>query len=112
MLTTRVVGRVHVRSRPVGGGWIEFYPTDGTVGNLRSARIRPDGSFEADRVAIGTNAIKLVNPPPGVLELLPQGAVFKIHPRIRRDITTTPVTTLDIDLQDEWLRLRRSSQPG
>ena len=32
----------------------------GTVGNLRSGWIQPDGSFQADRVAIGENAIRLV----------------------------------------------------
>ena len=36
---------------------------DGTVGNLRSARIQPDGSFEADAVAVGENALRLVNAP-------------------------------------------------
>ena len=50
-------------SRPVSGGWIEFFPVEGTVGNLRSARVRADGSFEADGVAVGENLIRLVNAP-------------------------------------------------
>src|SRR5438132_13339166 len=61
----RVQGVVRERGRPVSGGWIEFVPVDGTVGNLRSARLHQDGSFEADRVAVGTNLIRLVNAPSG-----------------------------------------------
>lgn len=61
MPVARVRGIVRTGDRPLSGGWIEFIPTDGTVGNLRSARVRPDGTFDADRVAIGTNAIRLVD---------------------------------------------------
>src|SRR5947209_4945853 len=58
MPVARVHGVVTEGHRPVAGGWIEFMPVDGTVGNLRSARLEPDGSFAADRVAVGVNAIR------------------------------------------------------
>ena len=63
MPVTRVRGVVKEGDRLVTGGWIEFIPADGTVGNLRSARVRADGTFDADGVAVGTNAIRLVNAP-------------------------------------------------
>ena len=58
--TTRVRGssaRGAGRSAAAGSS---SCPVEGTVGNLRSAPIRPDGPFEADRVAVGRNAIGLV----------------------------------------------------
>src|SRR5207253_905083 len=61
MRVSRVRGVVREGSRPVSGGWIEFFPVDGTIGNLRSARLRADGSFDADGVAVGVNLIRLVN---------------------------------------------------
>jgi hypothetical protein len=92
--TTRVTGVVREGERPVGGGWVEFLPVDGTVGNLRSAPIRRDGSFEADRVAVGTYQVGLVAAPVG--SLLAQ----RFHP-IRRAIPAGTSTTLTIDLIEE-----------
>jgi hypothetical protein len=63
MPVTRVRGVVKEGDRLVTGGWIEFIPADGTMGNLRSARIRADGTFDTDGVAVGTNAIRLVDAP-------------------------------------------------
>ena len=60
--TTRVAGRVDFRGRPVGSGWLEFVPIEGTVGNLRSASLRQDGTFHVDRVPIGKVAIVLTLP--------------------------------------------------
>jgi hypothetical protein len=71
MPVARVSGLVRAGDQPLLGGWIEFIPTDGTVGNLRSARIRPDGTFDANRVAIGTNAIRLVDAPIDSIAYLP-----------------------------------------
>src|SRR5215212_6208285 len=62
MPTARVAGRVRIGDRPVRGGWVEFMPVEGTVGRLRSAPLGPDGRFADDRVAVGTNAIRLVAP--------------------------------------------------
>jgi hypothetical protein len=108
MPTTRVVGRVHIRSTPVGGGWIEFFPVEGTIGKLRTARIRPDGTFVADRVSLGRNAIQIAHarmPPPF-------WPVFERAAIIRRDIVNVPETSIDIDLQDEYLALLRSQPHG
>jgi hypothetical protein len=63
MPVTRVRGVVKEGDLPVAGGWIEFIPADGTVGNLRSARIRADGTFDTDGVAVGKNAIRVVDAP-------------------------------------------------
>jgi len=100
--TTRVAGIVVEGGRPVGGGWIEFLPTEGTLGNIRSARIGKDGSFEADRVAIGENVIRLVNAPiktPGGAMLFSQFAS-----PVRRRIPPQPDGPLTIDLRDEAVR--------
>jgi hypothetical protein len=56
-------GRVHVGDAPVTGGWVEFLPTDGARGSLRSAPIGPDGTFRATRVARGRNVIRIVGAP-------------------------------------------------
>ena len=100
--TTRVAGIVVEGGRPVAGGWIEFIPTDGTVGNIRSARIGRDGSFQADRVAIGENVIRLVNAPinmPGGEKLFGQ-----FSSPIRRKIPLEPDGPLAIDLLEEAVR--------
>lgn len=105
--TARVTGRVRIGSTPVGGGWVELIPAEGTTGDLRSAPLRPDGSFEADRVAAGTVTIRLVNPPvplPG----------FPSEPRVGFDQFTSPIRrevrdgdSLDIDLRAEQIRFLR-----
>jgi hypothetical protein len=61
MPVARVKGVVKEGRQAVGGGWIEFIPVDGTIGKLRSARLNADGSFEATRVAVGVNAVRIVN---------------------------------------------------
>jgi len=106
MPVSRVKGRVSEGGRPVQGGWIEFFPVDGTVGILRSARLHPDGSFEADRVAVGLNLIRLVNTSievPGVARLF--GAYTS---PIRRTIPEQPGSPLAIDLLDEAIRWEES----
>jgi hypothetical protein len=106
LAVTRVQGRVSEGPRPVTGGWIEFYPVDGTVGDLRSARLRPDGSFEADRVAVGLNLVRLVNvhlEAPGAERLF--GAYSS---PIRRVIPAEQGRDLSIDVVDELLRFQNS----
>jgi len=109
--TTRVTGVVVEGGRPVGGGWIEFIPTEGTVGNIRSARIGKDGSFQTDRVAIGENVIRLVNAPitvPGGARLFGQFAS-----PVRRRIPQVPAGPLTIDLLDEAVRYQATrARPG
>jgi hypothetical protein len=107
MEVVRVKGFVKEGIRPVSDGWIEFFPVDGTVGNLCSARIHADGSFEADHVPVGVNLIRLVNTP-----LSSKGAkqVFGAYTSpIRRTIPPQTKEPLLIDLVDEAL-LWRSAQ--
>jgi hypothetical protein len=100
--TVKVSGRIVEGREPVKGGWLEFIPVDGTVGNQRSARIQSDGSFEADRVAVGENALRLVNVPiqlPGGAQLF--GAFTT---PIRRVISEHQAAPIMIDLVEEAVR--------
>ncbi len=102
MRVTHIRGVVREGTHPLSGGWVEFFPVDGTVGNLRSARLQPDGSFEADGVAVGENLIRLVNAPirsPGAAQLF--GAYSS---PIRRVISDSSPTPLDVDLVQEAIR--------
>ena len=109
MPTTAIVGRIHFGDQEVTRGWLEIVPVDGTRGRLRSAPIRADGSFRAERVPVGRVAIRLAGPP------LPvgQGHPFEDFRRqylIRRAIAPAPSPPIDIDLwaeRREWERLRR-----
>ena len=97
MPVTRVKGSVTEGGRPLSDGWIEFFPVDGTVGNLRSARIHADGSFDADGVAVGLNLLRLVNA--GVVKKLDIFTTFQSP--IRRRIPAQPGEPLRIELIDE-----------
>lgn len=102
--TTRVSGTITMGGRPIGKGWVEFIPTEGTVGKLRSAPIRPDGSFEADRVAVGWNQIGLVNAP------IDRGLALEFHPLsspIRRKIPADR-SEIEIDLLDEAIKSQKA----
>ncbi len=104
MPVTRVQGVVTEGRRPISGGWIEFLPVDGTVGNLRSARLGSDGSFNADGVAVGENAIRLVN---ARVETPAYRQLFgSFASPIRRDIAAHPSQPLRIDLDEEAIRAR------
>jgi hypothetical protein len=106
--TTRVSGVVVEGGRPVAGGWIEFIPVEETVGNIRSARIQPDGSFQVDQVAIGENAIRLVNAP---IQLHRGSQLFgQFSTPIRRVIPPQPDGPLEIDLLEEAMRYQ-SARP-
>jgi hypothetical protein len=101
--TTRVAGVVREGSRPVRGGWVEFLPVEGTVGNVRSAPIRGDGTFAAEGVAVGRNAIGIAGAP------LNPALSHDFHPfrtPIRRDIPAGLETRLSIDLYEEAFRAR------
>ncbi len=104
--STRVTGVVREGTHSVSGGWIEFYPVNGTVGNLRSARLHADGSFEADGVAVGENLIRLENASidsPGAAQL------FRSYASpIRRVVTEQPAAHLHIDLVQEAIRYQRT----
>jgi hypothetical protein len=104
MPVTRVQGVVTEGRRPISGGWIEFLPVDGTVGNLRSARLKSDGSFDADGVPVGESVIRLVNAPietPGYQQLFSPS-----YTPLRRVISPHPSAPLKIDLVEEEIRYR------
>jgi hypothetical protein len=101
MPTTRVTGSVREGAQPIRGGWIEFLPVDGTVGNLRSAPIGPDGRFVADGVAVGKNQIGLVAAP---IRTLPARRFLTTSSPVRRAIPGGPTTDLTIDLIEEAIR--------
>ncbi len=117
--TVKVSGRIVEGRDPVKGGWIEFIPVGGTIGNQRSARIKADGSFQADKVAIGENALRLVNTPirlPGGAQLF--GAFTT---PVRRVISEHQAAPQVIDLIEEAIRYqamqprpteRNAVQPG
>jgi hypothetical protein len=106
MQVTRVRGVVKQGQRPVSGGWIEFTPVDGTVGKLRSARLQPDGRFDAEGVAVGKNAIRLVSArmeSPLFVQLF-----SPFTSPIRRVITEGPSAGLEINLVEEAVRYEQT----
>lgn len=107
-VTTRVSGRIKEGDRPLSGGWIEFLPVNGTVGNQRSARIQPDGTFRAEKVAVGENALRLVNAP----IRLPRGnLIFGTYTTpLRRRIPEGASPPLAIDLFEEAFRYQSALQ--
>jgi hypothetical protein len=104
MLVTRVKGSVTEGGRPLSRGWVEFFPVDGTVGNLRSAQIRTDGTFEANGVAVGQNLIRLVHA--GIRK---DFDIFsKFQSPIRRLVPAQRGEPLRIELVDEAIRFQSS----
>ncbi len=99
--TAEISGVVLMSGEPLGKGWVEFHPIDGARGDIRSARINPDGSFRADRVAIGPNVIKLIDAP-----IKPPSAalLFSRASPIRRTIPAKPEEPIRIDVFQELLR--------
>ncbi len=107
--TARVRGVVRAGARPVAGGWIVFEPVEGTMGNLRVAPIRPDGTFDADRVAIGRVAVGLDRIAAGPVDVRP----FQTgRSTIRRAIPDRREVELAIDLLDEAGRARPRGRGG
>ncbi len=101
--TASVSGRILLGEQPIEAGWVEFLPVDGTVGNLRSARLGPDGSFQAEGVAVGTNALRVVGVPlpASLYDLFSQRYV------LRRTMPEAGRRDLDIDLLEESLPFLR-----
>jgi hypothetical protein len=102
MPVTRVRGVVKQGDRPVSDGWIEFIPVEGTLGNLRSARLGPDGGFDARGVAVGRNAIRLVNARMASARVSQIFSTFSTP--IRREIAEDPRAPLKVDLIEEAVR--------
>ncbi|MBX6313731.1 MAG: hypothetical protein IRY99_12555 [Isosphaeraceae bacterium] len=105
--TATVTGRVRIGDRPLGKGWLEFQPTQGTRGHLRSARLAADGSFRVERVPVGCNALRLAGVrlgPTGdaLLDAFLAGR-FNLGYRVRG-----PTEDLDLDLRGLRRLLSRS----
>jgi hypothetical protein len=106
--TTTVGGMVLEAGRPVGGGWVELIPVEGTVGDQRSAELAPDGSFRAERVSVGEVAVRLVNAP---IRMLQAARVFaQFSTPIRRRTSAVSSDPIRIELMDELLQFQ-ASQP-
>ena len=106
MPVARVRGVVREGDRPLSGGWIEFVPVEGTIGNLRSARLRPDGTFDADGVAVGQNLIRLVNAP--IESPIYRQLFTPTYSQIRRVIPAHPSAPLNINLVEEAVRYEQT----
>jgi hypothetical protein len=104
-----VRGVVREGSRPVSGGWIEFFPVDGTIGKLRSARLRADGSFDANGVAVGENLIRLVNAP---MESPLAYRFRSFASPIRRKIPEHGGEPITVDLFEETVRVQTARSRG
>jgi hypothetical protein len=98
-VTTRVKGVVRLGTTPIQGGFIEFAPLDGTVGNLRSAPIRPDGTFDADGIAVGKNLVGLAATPG--LNRVQRRHFETLRSPIRRTIPAGAESSVTIDLLQE-----------
>ncbi len=106
--TSRVQGVIRVGTRPLGGGWVELTPIRGTVGNMRTAPIARDGSFQVDRVPVGKIAIGVMNAPIDPV-LLAQFHPLHDQP-VQRTIVRGDSNRLEIDLLEEILRRRHPSR--
>jgi hypothetical protein len=106
MPVASVKGVLSEGGRPCSKGWVEFFPIDGTIGNLRSARVHSDGSFEADKVPVGLNLIRLVDVP---LNSPAARQIFGAYTSpIRHTIPSEPSESLVIDVFDETIRFQQS----
>jgi hypothetical protein len=102
MPVASVRGVVTEGGRPVGGGWIEFVPVEGTIGNLRTARLRADGSFSTDGVPVGVNLVRVVHARvenPAIAQFF--SASFS---PIRRVVPAREGSPLAIELLEECVR--------
>ncbi|MFO0957225.1 MAG: hypothetical protein U0800_07120 [Isosphaeraceae bacterium] len=59
--TADVRGRLLAGGTPIGRGWVQFWPVEGTVGNMRAAPLEADGSFRMTRAPVG-RVVVLVTP--------------------------------------------------
>ena len=95
------MGRIHAGTKIYDGGWIEFLPTEGTVGVMRSGRIHRDGTFDIDRVALGTNSVGIF----GANFTREYSHMFDtLSTPIRRVISDCSSKSIDVDLMVEWAR--------
>ena len=98
--TTNVHGSILEGGRIVVRGWIEFHPFGGTVGSIRVAPIRADGSYEATGVAVGRNIIQVDQ---AATDANGNARPFR-EPLCAREIPDGPSTTLNLDILEEKIR--------
>lgn len=114
--TTTVRGAVLVGKAPIGGGWIQFHPVEGTVGDLRIAPIRPDGSFQVDRIPVGRVLVGLDQIPVGAIPTsagrFDARGFGSLRSPIRRTIPARGGIDLRIDLIDEAARAGKATRSG
>lgn len=95
-----VEGRVTRGQEAFRRGWVEFVPTEGGKGVLRSGEIGPDGRFRVEGLGPGRHGIRIVVPRDN--SLYPFDRFFS---PIRRELTEEPLQKIDIDLLRESPRL-------
>lgn len=59
--TVDVRGRILAGGSPIGRGWVQLWPIEGTVGNMRTAPLEADGSFRVTKVPVG-RVLVMVDP--------------------------------------------------
>ncbi len=108
--TTLIRGRIHLDDRPIGPGWLEIVPIEGTLGRLCSAPLAKDGTFSATKVPVGRVAIRLVVPP---LQRTGDSRMdqFLFQARrmalIHRTVAASNDARLDLDLRAEMAEFER-----
>jgi hypothetical protein len=107
--TTRVEGVVHAGRQRLASGFIEFFPREGTKGNLRAAPIKADGTFVAERVPVGKLIVGIATPDlkilPTALGKMPYQRFMGFNSPIERVIPPGPLTHLDLDLSIEGTKV-------
>lgn len=101
---TSATGVVLLSGRPVERGWVELQPVDGTLGDIVSTRLRPDGTFRFDRAPVGEVCIRLIDVPLGST-----GAywVFRNNSPIRRTTQSPPGPPMTIEVVEELMRYQK-----
>lgn len=110
MPTTRLSGHVLLDGKPVGPMWLEMLPADGTVGRLRSAPVKADGSFTVDGVPVGRVAIRLAGrpfPPSGDPRLDSFLRTARRLPVIRLETPAGENRPVVIKLRDQMIAFER-----
>lgn len=101
---TSASGVVLNSGRPLDRGWVELQPLDGTLGDLTSGRIRPDGTFHIARAPVGKVGIRLIDVP---LESAGAYWIFRNNTPIRRTTQSPPGPPMTIEVVEELMRYQK-----
>ncbi|MDG3003038.1 hypothetical protein [Paludisphaera mucosa] len=107
--TTTISGVVVAAGKPLGRGWIEVQPLDGSLGDPGSARLGPDGTFRIDRAPVGKLVVRLLNIP---IDLPYAIWLFRNSSPIRLDTQSAPGSPRTIDVMEELYRHRKKMEPA